>query len=390
MFEPTKDVSTKSLANAFIKRVLSIFSIPKEIYSDKGSAMNSKLWKYLCSILNIKHASAASLNPRACGHTERAVRSLTEGLAVLAKNDDEIEDVLPLVEFNVNCTVNSSTGLSPFQLIRGSLPNLGLNPQPIDPPSMSVDARVYYEKLQNTISDLHKGAKQNVVETREMQKEQYTRTHRTCDPNWTIGTRVMLQDLKIKPHSRNVITHKRFRGPYVITHIAEKEPDPSNPLDKGIGRSYRLVDEVSGIRLKNMVPSHRLKKCPENTARFYERHPRLPEVIDNEHSQAGASRSEDVPQNSCQNRPISNTPPSQQVTDPGVPASDINTMEQDLEPALRIIAQRKERNGPYRYLVLFADKSRHWADTVSDQLLAHFRITQEKRRQQKRKTYRRH
>ena len=81
-------------------------------------------------MLQIKHysAAAAPLNPRSAGHTERAVKSLCEALAVLAPNDIDIEQYLPIAEMNVNSTANSSTGLSSFQLVRGILPNVCLNP----------------------------------------------------------------------------------------------------------------------------------------------------------------------------------------------------------------------------------------------------------------------
>jgi len=144
MFELTRDVSAHSLGQAFIKRVLPIFAIPARICSDKGAANTSKLWKYICSMLNIKDLMAASLNPRSAGHTERAVKSLCDALAVLAPNDVEIEKYLPLAEMNVNCTTNSATGLSPFQLVRGQLPNLALNPQPSASPIVNADERAYY------------------------------------------------------------------------------------------------------------------------------------------------------------------------------------------------------------------------------------------------------
>ena len=68
--------------------------------------------------------------------------------------------------------------------------------------------------------------------------------------------------------------------------------------------------------------------------------------------------------------------------DTSQPSVDVDS---SLEPAIKIIAQRKQRNGPFKFLVLFQDKSRHWADEVSDELLKQFRIQQEQRRQRKRK-----
>jgi len=59
------------------------------------------------------------------------------------------------------------------------------------------------------------------------------------------------------------------------------------------------------------------------------------------------------------------------------------------EAAIKILAQRKERNGPIKYLVLFADKSRYWADEVSENLLKQFSLWQKHKRQRKRKAYRR-
>jgi len=56
----------------------------------------------------------------------------------------------------------------------------------------------------------------------------------------------MLQHLKIKPHSTQVLTHRRFKGKYIISAIIERKPDTDNPLDTGIGKAYRLVNVETG------------------------------------------------------------------------------------------------------------------------------------------------
>ena len=132
------------------------------------------------------------------------------------------------------------------------------------------------EKLAEAISDLHAGAKENVIITRREQKEQYARRHRTCEPTSKVGDHVMLQDLKVKPFSPQVITHRKFKGPYLIDAIAKREANPDNPYDMGIGRSYRLVQASTSERVKNIIPSHSLKACNEISARFNQNHPRLP------------------------------------------------------------------------------------------------------------------
>jgi hypothetical protein len=387
MFELTKDVSASSLAQAFIKRVLPIFSIPTRIYSDKGAALTSKLWKYICSMLQIKHLTAAALNPRSAGHTERAVKSLCEALAVLAPNDVEIEKYLPLAEMNVNCTTSSGTGFPPYQLVRGQLPNLEFNAQPIASPIASVDERVYYEQLARTIKELHNGARDNLVVTRQQQQDQYKRSFKTVDPDFEIGDYVMLSDLKIKPHSTQVLTHRKFKGPYLISAIAERPPNPDDPLDTGIGKAYRLVHVKTGERLKNLVPSHRLKRCNKNAASFYQNHPRLPNLNSTTQDNTALTA-----EHSTTPSDAANTARDSQATDIRQ-TPDVNQSQPDIgsqfEPAIRIIAQRKDRNGPIKYLVLYADKTRHWSIEVSDDLLKQFRITQEKRRQRKRRAYRR-
>jgi len=139
----------------------------------------------------------------------------------------------------------------------------------------------------------------------------------------------------------------------------------------------------TGERLKNLVPAHRLKKCNKNAATLYTNHPRLPLLGTDQvsHSQT--------------DRPTVDTHTAAEAT--AVPIDSQQPDRQDdltpqsggiqFEAAIKILAQCKERNGPIMYLVLFADKSRYWADEVSENLLKQFRLWQEHKRQCKRKAY---
>ncbi|GJE91950.1 chromo domain-containing protein [Phanerochaete sordida] len=68
---------------------------------------------------------STSFHPQTDGATERANRSIEQILRAMVKPDQtDWVDKLPMVEFALNSSVNSSTGYAPFELVQGTMPRM--------------------------------------------------------------------------------------------------------------------------------------------------------------------------------------------------------------------------------------------------------------------------
>ena len=66
--------------NALIEHVISIFGVPKEIYTDMGRNFESKLFKELCKLLGIQKSHTVPYHTQANGFIEVFNKFLTHTL----------------------------------------------------------------------------------------------------------------------------------------------------------------------------------------------------------------------------------------------------------------------------------------------------------------------
>lgn len=71
------NITAQTTAESFYKNIIQWHGLPKAILSDRGTNFTSKLFKYFCNKLNIKHKLTTSYNPASNGETERMNRTLT-------------------------------------------------------------------------------------------------------------------------------------------------------------------------------------------------------------------------------------------------------------------------------------------------------------------------
>ena len=72
-----KDQKALTTAKCLFERVVTRHGMPKAIVSDRGANFTSKLFKYFCDKLQIKHRLTTAYHPASNGETERFNRTLT-------------------------------------------------------------------------------------------------------------------------------------------------------------------------------------------------------------------------------------------------------------------------------------------------------------------------
>ena len=113
----------EDFAETFMKEIFSQHGLPTEIISDRDTKFIGGFWKAATKQFGITRCMSTAFHPRTDGQTERMNRTLEEVLrAYISPDQSDWDKHLPLVEFAINNTVNSSTGTTPFLMEYGQSP----------------------------------------------------------------------------------------------------------------------------------------------------------------------------------------------------------------------------------------------------------------------------
>jgi len=351
---PVPDYSSYTTAKAFYENWITLYGVPKQIITDKGSAFVAAFFQHLAAFLNIRHITSASQVSRTNGLAENLIRKVAQMIKLYSTDDTKLEAVLPSIEMALRSTTHIRLKLSSYEIIFGRPMQVGGVGDLSKLPTAPLSQQQYYQWLTHRLADLHKAVNENRVESKLEIKERYDKEHKASPPRWKIGDRVLLLEKRIKPHSNVVLSHKPYsNGPFFITELVKGEED--------IGTAYRLVHADTGKAFKKLVPAERLKLyTADNRVELTDRLP-PGEQLANSKAAGGSSV-----------RPGTILQPQD------------NVPTQDCQPAISI---KKERTVKRRkeYLVLFANGETAWCDFVTPTLLEYYRCEQQAKRDRRKK-----
>ena len=118
-----KNTTSKEYVHALLQWV-SIFGVPKEIRSDGGSQLTSKMAAEIRFLLHYDHLVVVAYNPEANEIVEIRVKEVVKhlrGLVYEKRIRDSWSHYLPLVQRIINHTVDGSIGTQPARFIFGDL-----------------------------------------------------------------------------------------------------------------------------------------------------------------------------------------------------------------------------------------------------------------------------
>ena len=110
----TQDVTSRELAEIMYDEIFRLHGLPDNLVSDRDVKFTSDIWRELTDICGIKLNMSTAFHPQSDGATERANRSINSIMRILLESEDDQSNwinKLSLIEFNMNCTVSSSTVL---------------------------------------------------------------------------------------------------------------------------------------------------------------------------------------------------------------------------------------------------------------------------------------
>lgn len=150
----TKFVFLKPVPSTKTQPVIKYLDVPRRIICDRGTAFTSKTFTEFCQGLNIKRVLCATATPRANGQVERMNRSILSAITASTEDETRWDESVSKVKWEVNSTVNSTTGKTPYKVFFGYRPR-GLNDAFLTS-EVADSERLYLDSLRDNLSKVTK------------------------------------------------------------------------------------------------------------------------------------------------------------------------------------------------------------------------------------------
>ena len=187
---PVPNFTAKTCADAILHHFILKFGVPLSIHSDQGQNFCSRIWKELCTMLQMKKTKTTSHYPQSNGFIERFNRTLASCLrACKEKDDTEWDELVPLLAMAYRSSVQESSGVSPNLAMLGREINLPIDvampkyepDPPVDPDpkkkkKKGVKMTEYCQILRDNMRKIHEIVRQNTTWSMQRQKQQYDAT----------------------------------------------------------------------------------------------------------------------------------------------------------------------------------------------------------------------
>lgn len=219
-FRPTKTtITAEQSAELFLEAVFVLHGMPKSIVSDRGSQFANRFWPAFTGLLGSRSVLSTAFHPQTDGQTENMNRTLEDMLRhYVGSNHNDWDVLLPVAEFAVNNSFQSSIGMTPFYL------NYGRHPH--TPLSRELDCSVPEAgHLADEILSAQVKAKKALLAAQSRQKTAHDKKH--VDVQFTAGQQVLLntRNLKFKHPGNKKLARKllpKFVGPFPVECMVGK------------------------------------------------------------------------------------------------------------------------------------------------------------------------
>ena len=148
---PLQDITTPTVAHAFVSGWIARFGVPSTITTDRGSQFESNLWQQLMHLLGSVRIRTTAYHPAANGLVERFHRQLKAGLMTHAPQTQWI-DALPLVLLGIRTCLKEDLGSTTAELVYGA--TLRLPGEFFDCVEVIADPLSYVSRLRTTMQQL--------------------------------------------------------------------------------------------------------------------------------------------------------------------------------------------------------------------------------------------
>ena len=182
-FKPcNKNLDALQFATLFLKGIIRLHGIPRDVITDRGSLLTSDLWKEITEKLGIERRLSTAFHSQTDGQTERTNGILEQYLLVyVSYQQDNWNELLPMAEFAYNNGYQETIKSTPFYA------NYGINPE------HQLITHMMTQKITSAtgMKKLHDTLQAEMATAQLRHKENYDH-HRKPDPNHESGDMVWL------------------------------------------------------------------------------------------------------------------------------------------------------------------------------------------------------
>src|SRR5579859_301445 len=169
-FLPTKQTITSvQTAQLFVKEIFHLHGLPDTLVSDQDPRFTAHFWDELIKKLGIKATMSIAEHPQTDGQSEATVKTIQKMIRPFVLENQDWEDILPILEFAYNDTQSATTKQTPFFTNKGFHPRkASAAPESRNPAAQEYVEHLHrlYQAAQDAITDAQKRQKQNADEHR--------------------------------------------------------------------------------------------------------------------------------------------------------------------------------------------------------------------------------
>lgn len=185
------DKTAICVSRALVYEVFFKIGCPRSLQSDLGTEFQNQVLDGICNLLGIHKLRTTVHRPSANGRCERSHRTISACLAKLvAVNQTDWDEKLPLVVFAMNCAKSDATNFAPFELMYGRLPRMPVDMVMELPGEGSPgDYDQYVEEFADRLREANKLVQQQSRTTFSRMKRHYDAKVRNA--SYTVGQYVL-------------------------------------------------------------------------------------------------------------------------------------------------------------------------------------------------------
>lgn len=214
----TKTFDANTTAEFIVQCFIGGIGTPESIHSDQGRNFESAVFQRVCELCGISKTRSTSHHHEGVGLVERVIRTVKDILRChINSTHDNWDDLLYVIKFCYNSSVQASTGFSPYEIVFArkptSLQDLLVSVQARSK-EKSVKSGEYVKDLIERSRVIQEIVRQNLEKSRANQKFYYDQRTTKLVPYET-GDLVLLKNFNSVANRAKKLLPK-FIGPFVV------------------------------------------------------------------------------------------------------------------------------------------------------------------------------